>query len=56
MTNVDRALAVLAILLLAAYLAILIWRVPEPGLAVVCLVTVCLAAYDFIRTAFLDKS
>lgn len=56
MTNVDRTLAVLALLLLAGYLGVLVWKVPEPGLAVVCLVTLGLAAYDFVRTAFLEKS
>jgi uncharacterized membrane protein len=48
--HVDRILALAAILALALYLGVLIWRVPQPALIVVCASGVLLAAFDFSRS------
>lgn len=44
----KRAPALLALILLIAFIAILIWKVPEPDLAAVALLTVGLAVADFV--------
>ena len=49
MTVTDGILALAAIVGLALYLAVLIWYVPQPALIVVCVVTVLMAAFDFVR-------
>jgi hypothetical protein len=51
----DKVFAVLALLAFAGFLGILIWYVPRPGLIVVCVVSVLLCAYDFLRSAFIRR-
>jgi fatty acid desaturase len=46
----DVVMAFLAVALFAAFLAVLIWKVPSPPLILVCLLGVALAAFDFIQT------
>jgi Kef-type K+ transport system membrane component KefB len=52
----DILAASLAILLFAAFLGVLIWKVPSPPLILVCVFGVALGAYDFIRTAVRHRS
>ncbi len=52
MKPLDMLLAALALLALAVFLGVLIWKVPEPVLIVVCAIGVLLAAFDFLRDAF----
>ncbi len=60
MTHLDRLLALAAIVTLGLYLGVLVWRVPQPALIVVCVGGVLLAAFDFTRSALwrfrLDRS
>jgi hypothetical protein len=56
MMNLDRVLAVAALLAFAGFLGILIGFVPKPGLVVVSVICVGLCAYDFLRIAFLRRS
>jgi hypothetical protein len=51
----DRTFALLALLAFAGFLGILIWYVPRPGLIVVCVVSVLLCAYDFLRSTFIRR-
>ena len=55
MTVLDRILAVLAFLAFAGFLGILAWYVPRPGLVAVCIASVLLCAYDFMRSAFIRR-
>ncbi len=55
-TFIDKVLAVLSLLVLAAYLSVLVWYVPQPGLTTVCIVVLLLAAVDFVRMAFFGKA
>jgi hypothetical protein len=55
MTLLDRTLAVLALLAFAGFLAILIWFVPRPGLVLVCVASVALCAYDFVRSTYIRR-
>ena len=50
MKGLDLLLAVIAVLCFAAYMAVLIWKVPSPALIVVSLIGIVMAAYDFGRT------
>lgn len=50
MKALDSILAVFALAGLACFLGVLIWKVPEPGLVIVCVVGIGLAGYDFFRT------
>ena len=43
----DRALSILAFLVLAAFIGVLIWKLPRLDLIMVSAVTVGLAAFDF---------
>jgi len=52
MTGVDKLFAALALILLAAYMGVLIWKVPSLDLIVVSVLGVLLAAFDFIRTGW----
>ena len=52
----DILAAAFAILLFAAFLGILIWKVPSPALIVVCALGIGLAAVDFVLTAFRHRS
>jgi hypothetical protein len=47
----DRILALVAIIVLTGFLAILIWRVPRLDLAGVIAITLALAYWDFITSA-----
>ena len=47
----NRLLALLAFTALVAFLGVLIAKVPEPDLIVVAGLTVCLVAYDMIRSS-----
>ena len=55
MTGLDRTFAVLSLLAFAGFLVILIWHVPRPGLVVVCVISIGLCAYDFIRSTFIRR-
>ena len=55
MTVLDKIFAILSLLAFAGFLLILIWFVPRPGLVFVCLVSIILCAYDFIRSAFIRQ-
>lgn len=46
----NRALAVVAFLFFAAFLAILGFGVPSPDLLIVITLTLCLAAFDFWKS------
>ncbi len=46
----DRTIAVAALVILAAFLAVLVWKVPRADLIGVIALTLGLAAYDFFRT------
>lgn len=46
----DRTIAVAALVILAAFLAVLVWKVPRADLIIVIALTLGLAAYDFFRT------
>jgi hypothetical protein len=48
----NRLFAVMAIVVMAAFLGILLWHVPRLDLGVVIGLTFALAAYDAWRTAF----
>lgn len=52
----DILAAALAVALFAAFLAVLIWKVPSPPLIAVCVFGVGLAAFDFIRTGVRHRS
>ncbi len=51
MKTSDVILALLALLTFAAFLGILVWKVPDPALIAVCLIGLALAVLDFTRTA-----
>ena len=55
MTLLDRTFAVLSLLAFAGFLAILIWFVPRPGLVLVCVASVALCAYDFVRSTYIRR-
>jgi hypothetical protein len=44
----DRLMALLALAVLAAFLGILVWKVPRPDLVAVTGITLGLALWDFI--------
>ena len=50
MKRLDVVLAVLALLCFAAYMAVLIWKVPSPALIVVSCIGLAMAGFDFGRT------
>ena len=52
MTFFDWILAPLAFVLFAAYLAILVYFVPDPEMIVVCVIAVVMCGYDFGRSGF----
>jgi hypothetical protein len=52
----DILAAALAILLFAAFLGILIWKVPSPALIAVCALGIGLAAFDFVMTGVRHRS
>jgi hypothetical protein len=54
-TFLDKILAIIALLVLAAFLSVLIYYVPQPALTAVCVIVVLMAAVDFVRMAFLGK-
>ena len=47
----DILAAAFAILLFAAFIGVLIWKVPSPALIAVCALGIGLAAFDFVMTA-----
>jgi hypothetical protein len=55
MTSLDRTFAALGLFAFAGFLGILIWHAPRPGLVAVCIVSVLLCAYDFIRSTFIRR-
>jgi hypothetical protein len=55
MTALYRIFAVLSFLAFAGFLIILIWHVPRPGLVIVCVASILLCGYDFIRSAFIRR-
>jgi hypothetical protein len=55
MSTLDKVLAILSLLAFAGFLAILIYFVPRPGLVVVCIASVLLCAFDFVRSAFIRR-
>lgn len=48
----DRLMALLALAVLAAFLGILVWKVPRLDLMAVVGVTLALASWDFIANAW----
>jgi hypothetical protein len=54
-TFLDKILAIVALLVLAAFLAVLVYYVPQPALTAVCIIVVLMAAVDFVRMAFMGK-
>lgn len=55
MSIMDRLFAILSLLAFAGFLGILIWFVPRPGLVLVCVTCVLLAAFDFVRSMFIRR-
>jgi hypothetical protein len=55
MSLLDRVFAALALAIFAAFLGILIWFVPKPGLILVCILCVAFCAYDFGRSAYIRR-
>lgn len=53
---IDRIMALLAISTLAAFLGILIWKVPRADLAAVIAITLALAIWDFLSNAGKGRS
>ncbi len=51
MRGSDIAMAAVAVLIFAAFLGVLVWKVPSPALIVVCVLGVALAIFDFASTA-----
>ena len=47
MPLIDKALAILAMLLVIAFLGILVWWVQEPDLIIVVVIVIVMAIYDF---------
>lgn len=47
----NRILALLGFSTFAAFIGILLWKVPEPDLIIVCALTVALVAYDFFTSS-----
>ena len=56
MTRADLVLGALAILALAGFVGVLVWKVPSPALIAVCLLGLALAVFDFARTAVRRRS
>jgi hypothetical protein len=52
MTGLDWIVAPLALASFALCLAVVPYFVPDPDLAIVCIVAMVMAAYDFWRMAF----
>jgi hypothetical protein len=48
---IDRIMALVAVATLAAFLGILIWKVPRPDLIAVIAITLGLAIWDFLANA-----
>ena len=55
MSLLDRIFAALSFLAFVGFLAILIWFVPKPGLILVCVVSVALCGYDFLRSTYIRR-
>jgi hypothetical protein len=55
MSFMDRLFAIVSLLAFAGFLGILVWFVPKPGLVVVCVISVLLAAFDFTRSIFIRR-
>jgi hypothetical protein len=55
MKLLDRVLAFLSLFAFAGFLIILIYYVPKPGLVLVCVASIGLCAYDFIRSTFIRR-
>ena len=55
MNLLDRTFATLSVLAFAGFLLILIWFVPRPGLVAVCVISVALCAYDFVRSTYIRR-
>ena len=55
MTALDKIFAPLALLAFAGFLGILIYYVPRPGLVIVCLISIALCAFDFMRSTFIRR-
>ncbi len=47
---IDKIIATASVLLLAAFLAVVVWFVAEPDLAIVIAIGVAMAAFDLWRT------
>ena len=50
--TVDRVLAVFSLAVFVAFLGIIVYFVAEADLAIVVLIVIAMAAYDFYRSAF----
>ena len=54
--TVDRLLAVFSLTVFIAFLGIIVYFVAEVDLAIVVIIVIAMAAYDFYRTAFQQNS
>ena len=52
----DKVLAIVALLTLAAMVGVVVWFVPEPDLAIVTLVVLGMAVFDFYLMVFRKKN
>ena len=52
----DKVLAVFSLVILICFCGILIWFVPSPDLAIISLIVLAMAFYDFYITSFRKKT
>ena len=50
MSRLDAVLGAAAVLLFAAYMSVLIWKVPSPALIVVSSIGILMAVFDIVRS------
>jgi hypothetical protein len=55
MSALDKFFATLSVLAFAGFLGILIWFVPKPGLVIVCVASVLMCGFDFVRSAYIRQ-
>lgn len=49
---IDKVLAAASVACLIAFMAIIIWFVPDPDLVIVTIMVLAMAVYDFYRETF----
>ncbi len=55
MSALDKLFAALSFLAFAGFVAILIWFVPRPGLVAVCVASLLMCGFDFVRSAYIRR-